>query len=181
MEIIRKHRPSNFVSLKKALTQEDIRVNNSKLLTMIAQLQLEGVKLSFKPQGSFRSYLADILSSWWFYLVIIITLSEFFFVTSNIQAGIFLFLRIVFGLAVLGIIPGFLTLLVVFPRSGINILERIALGIFLSFLISISIGVVLGVGLFFQATNNIIFLTVYVIVVDVAAIFRSYNFLRTSS
>src|SRR5260370_36329376 len=114
MEVIREHSQSNFVSLKKSLTQEDIRVNAAKLRAMIEQLQLEGVKLSFKTRMTFKEYLADISSSWWFYLVLIITLSEFFFVTSDVQTGIFLFLRIVFGLAVLGIIPGLLTLLVVF-------------------------------------------------------------------
>src|SRR6266481_4127782 len=102
MEVIRKHRPSNFVSLKKFLTQEDIRVNDAKLLSIIGQLQSEGVKLSVKPRGSFKEYLTDIWSTWWFYLVIIVTLSEFYFVISDVQTGLFLFLRIVFGLGVLG-------------------------------------------------------------------------------
>jgi hypothetical protein len=68
----------------------------------------------------------------------------------------------------------------VFPGSGVNTLEKVALGIFLSVLISITVGVALGVGQFFQASNNIILLTVYVLLVDVAASYRSYNFLKRS-
>jgi len=86
----------------------------------------------------------------------------------------------VFGLGVLGIIPGFLTVLVIFPREQINTLEKIALSIFLSVLISITVGVLLGLGPFFQPSNNIIVLTVYIILADVAAGYRSYDFLRKS-
>jgi hypothetical protein len=48
-------------------------------------------------------------------------------------------------------------------------------------LISITVGVVLGLGTFFQASNNIILLAIYVIVADIAAGYRSYNFLRRAS
>ena len=91
-----------------------------------------------------------------------------------------MFLRILFGLGMLGIIPGFLTVLIVFPGRQVNALEKIALSIFLSVLISITIGILLGLGPFFQASNNIILLTVYVVLADVAASYRSYHFLRNS-
>ncbi len=138
------------------------------------------INLSFQHQGSFKEYLADVWSVWWFYLVIIVAMSEFFFVIYDVQTGPLLFFRIVFGLGVLGIIPGFLTVMAVLPGSGVNTLEKVALGIFLSVLISITVGVALGVRQFFQASNNIILLTVYVILVDVAASYRSYNFLKRS-
>ena len=148
---------------------------------MIEQLKAGGsIKLSLKPRGSFKNYLANVRNAWWFYVVIIVAVSEVFFVISDVRTGPFLFLRIVFGLGVLGLIPGFLTVLVLFPGGGVNTLEKIALGIFLSVLISITVGVVLGVGPFFQASNDIILLTVYVIVVDVIASYRSYNFLKRS-
>ena len=181
IEAIRKHRPSTIASLKKSLTQEGIRLNDPKLLPMIEQLQSEGtIKLSFKPLGSFKEYLADVWSSWWFYIVIIVAASELFFVISDVQNGPLLFLRIVFGLGVLGLIPGFLTVLAVFPGGGVNTLEKIALGIFLSVLISITIGVVLGIGPLFQTSNNIILLTGYVILVDVTAGYRRYSFIKRS-
>ena len=163
------------------MTQEGIRLNDPKLLPMIEQLQSEGtIKLSFKPLGSFKEYLADVWSSWWFYIVIIVAASELFFVISDVQNGPLLFLRIVFGLGVLGLIPGFLTVLAVFPGGGVNTLEKIALGIFLSVLISITIGVVLGIGPLFQTSNNIILLTGYVILVDVTAGYRRYSFIKRS-
>src|SRR5207253_10989972 len=130
---------------------------------MIEQLQSEGtIKLSFKPLGSFKEYLADVWSSWWFYIVIIVAASELFFVISDVQSGRLLFLRIGFGLGVLGLIPGFLTVLAVFPGGGVNTLEKIAHGIFLSVLLSITIGVVLGIGPVVHASNSVIRLTGYV-------------------
>ena len=98
----------------------------------------------------------------------------------DVQTGPLLFFRIVFGLGVLGIVPGFLTVLAVFPGGGVNTLEKMALGIFLSVLISITIGVVLGIGPLFRATNNIILLTGYVIIVDVTAGYRRYSFVKRS-
>ncbi len=181
IEVIRQHRPSKITSLKKSLAQANIRVNEEKLLTMIEQFKAgESIKLSLKPRGSFKNYLANVWNAWWFYIVIIVAVSEVFFVISDVRTGPFLFLRIVFGLGVLGLIPGYLTVLVLFPGGGVNTLEKIALGIFLSVLISITVGVALGVGPFFQALNDIILLTVYVIVVDVIASYRSYNFLKRS-
>ncbi len=181
IEAIRKHRPSTIASLKKSLTQEGIRLNDPKLLPMIEQLQSEGtITLSFKPLGSFKEYLADVWSSWWFYIVIIVAASELFFVISDVQTGPFLLLRIVFGLGVLGIVPGFLTVLTVFPGGGVNTLEKIALGIFLSVLISITVGVVLGIGPLFQASSNTILLTGYVILLDVTAGYRRYSFVKRS-
>ncbi len=148
---------------------------------MIEQLQSEGtITLSFKPLGSFKEYLADVWSSWWFYIVIIVAASELFFVISDVQTGPFLLLRIVFGLGVLGIVPGFLTVLTVFPGGGVNTLEKIALGIFLSVLISITVGVVLGIGPLFQASSNTILLTGYVILLDVTAGYRRYSFVKRS-
>src|SRR5438132_1982737 len=138
------------------------------------------IKLSFKHQGSFKEYLIDVWIVWLFYLVIFVALSEFFFVMYDVLTGSLLFFRIVFGLGVLGIIPGFLTVMAVFPGGGVNTLEKIALSVFLSVLISITVGVVLGIGPLFRATNNIILLTGYVILVDVTAGYRRYSFVKRS-
>jgi hypothetical protein len=181
IEVVKRHRPANLAALKKYLNEENISIDDEKLLPLIEQLQSEGtIKLSVKVTGSFKEYLADIWNAWWFYLAIIVALSELFFVISNAQAGAALFLRILFGLGILGIIPGFLTVLIVFPGGQVNALEKIALSIFLSVLISITVGVLLGLGPFFQASNNTVILTVYVVLADIAASYRSYDFLRRS-
>ena len=181
IEVIKRHRPYSLASLQKSLKGENINVSDEKLLWLVKQLQSDGtIELSTKDAASFMGYLIDIWNAWWFYLVIIVALSELFLVISNAQAGAALFLRILFGLGILGIIPGSLTVMIVFPGGQVNALEKIALSIFLSVLISITVGVLLGLGPFFQASNNIIILTVYVVLADVAASYRSYNFLRSA-
>lgn len=181
IEVIKRHRPSSLASLQKSLKGENINVSDEKLLRLVKQLQSDGtIELSTKDAASFREYLIDIWNAWWFYFVIIVALSELFLVISNAQAGAALFLRILFGLGILGIIPGFLTVMIVFPGGQVNALEKIALSIFLSVLIAITVGVLLGLGPFFQASNNIIILTVYVVLADVAASYRSYDFLRSA-
>ena len=181
IEVVKHHRPTSLASLKKSLDEENINIDDRKLLALIEQLKSEGrIKLSVKVPDSFKEYLADIWNTWWFYLAIIVALSELFFVIFDAQAGAAMFLRILFGLGMLGIIPGFLTVLIVFPGGQVNALEKIALSIFLSVLISITIGILLGLGPYFQASNNIIILTVYVVLADVVASYRSYDFLKRS-
>jgi len=181
IEVIKRHRSYSLASLQKSLKGENINVSDEKLLWLVKQLQSDGtIELSTKDAASFMGYLIDIWNAWWFYLVIIVALSELFLVISNAQAGAALFLRILFGLGILGIIPGFLTVMIVFPGGQVNALEKIVLSIFLSVLISITVGVLLGLGPFFQASNNIIIITVYVVLADVAASYRSYNFLRSA-
>jgi Protein of unknown function (DUF1616) len=182
IEIVREHRPTNIASLKKFLKEKNILVSDEQLLALIGRLQSDGaINLSIMRAGSFNDYLADIWNAWWFYLVIMIALSEFFLVLSDAQGGVALSLRILFGLGMLGLIPGFLTILIVFPGDQIKTLEKVALGIFLSVMISIAVGVMLGLGTLFQASNSIIILTVYVVLADVAASYRAYEFLRKSS
>jgi len=179
VDVVGKHHPSTLASLKKYLKEDGIKFGDEELLALIRQLQSDGtIKLSMRNGTSFREYLIDIWNTWWFYLVIIVAVSELSLVLSNAQIGTALFLRNVFGLGVLGIIPGFLTVLIVFPGRQINTLEKIALSIFLSVLISITVGVLLGLGPFFQPSNNIIVLTVYIFLADIAAGYRSYDFLR---
>ena len=181
IEVIKRHRSYSLASLQKSLKGENINVSDEKLLWLVKQLQSDGtIELSTKDAASFMGYLIDIWNAWWFYLVIIVALSELFLVISNAQAGAALFLRILFGLGILGIIPGSLTVMIVFPGGQVNALEKIALSIFLSVLIAITVGVLLGLGPFFQASNNIIIITVYVVLADVAASYRSYNFLRSA-
>ena len=105
-----------------------------------------------------------------------IALFEVSLVVINAQAGTALFVRIIFGLGILGIIPGLLTTQLLFPHGQLVILERVALSLFLSVLISIAVGVLLGLGPYFQASNNIIVLASYVLVVAIAASYRSYQF-----
>jgi uncharacterized membrane protein len=178
-ELFKKHHPSDLASLKKLLSAEDFPTNERELLTLVDQLISDGtIEASPKTTSSFREYLLDIWTTWWFYASIVIALFEVFLVVLNAQAGIALFIRIVFGLGIFGIIPGLLTTLVLFPRGQLVTLERIALSIFLSVLIAIAVGVLLGLGPYFEPSNNIIVLAAYVVLMDIAASYRSYQFSR---
>jgi len=181
IDVVKRNHPSSLASLKRFLKDENINVSDERLLQLVKQLQSDGtITLGIKHPGSFREYLLDAWNAWWFYLAIIVALSEVYLVMSNAQAGAALFLRNLFGLGILGIIPGFLTVLIVFPEDQLNALEKIALSIFLSIVISIAVGVLLGLGPYFQASNNIIILTVYVFLADLGAGYRSYGSLRRS-
>ena len=158
---------------------ENLSANEEKLLILVDQLLSDGtIKSSAKSAKSFREYLLDIWSTWWFYASIIVAFIEVFLVVDNAQSGIALFIRIFLGLGILGIVPGFLTSLVLFPRYQLVILERVALSIFLSVLISIAVGVLLGLGPYFQASTNIVVLATYVVLMDAAASYRAYQFSR---
>ena len=181
VSVIKKRRPSTIASLKRYLEEAKIKVGDEELLLLVRELQSDRtVKLFTSDTTSFKKYLADIWNTWWFYVALAIALPEPFLVVWNVQAGALLFLRIVFALGILGIIPGFLTVQIVFPTEHFKILEKTALSIFLSVLISITVGVALGLGLFFQTTNNIVLLTGYIILADIAAAYRSYDLLRKS-
>ena len=181
-EIIKKRRPSDLASLKKFLNAENLYMKEEKLLVLIDQMVSDGtINASLKHASSFREYVLDIWTTWWFYASIIVALVEVVLVVSKAESGVALFIRIIFGLGILGIIPGFVTTLVLFPRGQLVFLERIALSIFLSVLISIAIGVLLGLGPYFQPSNNVIVLAGYVVLVDVAAGYRAYQFSRASS
>ena len=136
------------------------------------------VNSAFKTRSSFSRYLRDLKRAWWFYVVLAVALGELSLVLSDIENGPFLFLRIIFGLGILGVIPGLLTVLLFFPGQGKSVLEKIALGIFLSVLISITVALVLGIGPFFRASNTVILLTTYVVLTDLLATYRSYRFLE---
>ena len=179
-EIFKKHHPADLASLKKHVNMENFPANEEKLLVLIDQLVSDGtIKTFAKPAKSFREYLLDIWSTWWFYASIIVAFIEVFLVASNAQTGIALFIRIFLGLGILGVVPGFLTSLVLFPRDQLVILERVALSVFLSVLISIAVGVLLGLGPYFQASYNILVLATYVVLADAAASYRAYKFSGT--
>jgi hypothetical protein len=176
--IIAKRHPSTLASLKKCLEDERIKVSDEKLLPMIKQMQSEGeIKLYLPAKaGSFEEYITSYSETWWVYLTILVAVSESFLVFLESQTASLLFLRIVFGLGMLGFIPGYLTVRIIFPGRQINILEQLSLSIFLSVLISISIGVVLGLGLFFQPSYNVLLLGLYVLTAAPVAAYRSYHF-----
>lgn len=178
-EFFKKNRPADLASLKRHLNVGNFQTKGNVPHVLLGQVAADGtIKPSLRTASSFREYLFDLWTSWWFYVSIGITLFEVFLVVINAQAGAGLFIRIIFGLGVLGIIPGLLTTKVLFPEGQLVTLERVALSLFLSVVISIAVGVLLGLGPYFEASNNIVVLAAYVVVVDIAASYRSFKYSR---
>jgi Protein of unknown function (DUF1616) len=182
LEVVARRHPSTLLLLKKCLQDEMIEVSDEDLLRLIKQMQSSGEIRLYIPEkpDSFEEYLTSYSNTWWVFLSIIVAVSESFLVFSESQADALLFLRTVFGLGLLGFVPGYLTVRTIFPGAQINILEQLVLSVFLSVLVSITIGVVLGLGPFFLPSYNTLLLSLYVLAAAPVAAYRSYRFpLRT--
>jgi len=151
LAIVRTRHPSTLADLKKYLEDEMIDAGDEELLPLIKQMQASGETRLYVPAraSSFEEYLTSYWDTWWVYLAVIVAVSESFLVFLESQTGPLLFLRMVFGLGLLGFVPGYLTVRIIFPGEQINILEQLLLSVFLSVLLSITIGVILGIGPFF--------------------------------
>ncbi len=96
------------------------------------------------------------------------------------QTGMLAILRILFGLGLLGLLPGYATTQAVLPGEQLTQLEKVLLSVFLSVVISIAIGVALGAGYFFTATSNVISIAAYVAALSLVGAYREYSWLRKS-
>jgi uncharacterized membrane protein len=131
--------------------------------------------------GSFVSYLGSLDDAWWFYAVLVISGLEVLLVAYPIETSSLLVLRVVFGLGLLGFLPGYCTARILFPDDQLSDLEQILLSIFFSVMISIAFGVILGIGYRFTGVSSVILSTGYTWISGVAAAYRRYSFLRASS
>ena len=155
-----------------------VEVDDKELLRLVDQMRSSGeIRLQVRERpDSFEEYLTSYWDTWWVYLAITVAVSESFLVFLGTQTGALLFLRMVFGLGILGFVPGYLTVRIIFPGGQISILEQLVLSVFLSVLVSITIGVVLGLGPFFLPSYNALFLSLYVLAAAPIAAYRSYRF-----
>jgi hypothetical protein len=178
LAIVRTRHPSTLADLKKYLEDEMIDAGDEELLPLIKQMQASGETRLYVPAraSSFDEYLTSYWDTWWVYLAVTVAVSESFLVFLESQTGPLLFLRMVFGLGLLGFVPGYLTVRIIFPGGQINVLEQLVVSVFLSVLVSITIGVVLGLGPFFLASYNVLFLSLYVLATAPVAAYRSYRF-----
>jgi Protein of unknown function (DUF1616) len=177
LAVVAKRHPSTLASLKKCLEDEMIEVGDEELANLIKQMRSSGQIRLFvrgKPD-SFEEYLTSYADTWWVYLAIIVAVSESFLVFTESQTSGLSFLKTVFGLGLLGFVPGYMTVRIVFPGGQINILEQLLLSIFLSVLLSITVGVVLGLGPFFLPSYNALLLSLYVLTTAPIAAYRSYR------
>jgi len=182
IEFLQKYHPSSIAELRSRLAHEGIRASDDDLLNIIRELQRDGeIHLSIPLSlDSFPGFLIDTRNSWWIYTIVLISVAEIFLVGYNVQDPFLGSLRLLFGLGLLGFLPGYATVLVLFPKDQPSLLEQILLSIFLSVVVSIGLGVILGAGYFFNPTSGVILSGMYAIVVSILAGYRRYSALRGS-
>ena len=164
------------------MAREGIRASDDDLLNIIGELQRDGeIHLSIPVSlDSFPGFLIDTRSSWWIYATILVSLAEILLVRYD-ASGLFLeSLRLLLGLALLGLLPGYATVQILFPKDRLSLLEQILLSIVLSVVISIGLGVILGAGYLFNSTSGVLLSSAYAIVASVLAGYRRYSALRGS-
>jgi hypothetical protein len=180
LAFLQKYHPSSLPELKSRLANEGIRAGDEDLLNIIRELQQDGAIHLLAPVSpdSFAHYLGDTTNSWWIYATLLVSFAELFLVSYNVRDPFFGGFRLLFGLGLLGFLPGYATVQMLFPRDRLTVLEQILLSIFLSVVISIALGVVLGVGYFFNPVSGVLLSSTYSIVASFLAGYRRYSVLR---
>lgn len=154
-----------------------IAYSDEELLKLVTQLSSAGlIRLQKQAAAvSFLRYLTDYDHAFWLYLLLLVPLGETFLVILPTQELVLAALREILGLALLGFLPGYAIIAMLFPAKEIKTLERIILSIFLSVVTSISAGVILGSFLLFQPVWNVLSLSLFTIITAVGAGYRTFN------
>ena len=160
------------------MRRANLEFTDEELIDLISQLSSEGHIDLRPPEGSssFSEFLADYSTSWWVYSILLLSLLEMLLVLYGSPNQVLVLVRQFLGLALLGFFPGYSTLKALFPYSELTILEQTALSIFLSILVSILAGTILGSFLLLQATSNVIVLTEFTSLMTLAASYRSFSY-----
>jgi uncharacterized protein DUF1616 len=182
IETLQKHHPSSIAELKSSLAKEGVRSSDEDLLNIIRELQEEGAVRLLIPVSldSFPRFLTDTNNSWWIYALVLISLSETFLVRYGVHDPFLGSVRLLFGLGLLGFLPGYATVQILFPKDRLSFLEQILLSIFLSVIVSIGLGVLLGARYVFNPTSGVLLSSGYTIVASILAGYRRYSALRES-
>ena len=180
LDFVQKYRPSSIPELKSRLANEGIRASDEDLLNIIRDLQLDGEIRLLIPVSldSFAGFLSDMSNSWWIYATVLVSFAEIFLVRYNVQDPFFGAVRLLFGLGLLGLLPGYATVQILFPRDQLSLMEQILLSVFLSVIVSIVLGVALGAGYFFNPVSGVLLSSAYAIAASVLAGYRRYSALR---
>ena len=165
-------------ALKSCLKEMSLEIPDADLIALVGRLSAEGqIDLQVPSESSsFSGYLTDLRRSGWVYALLSLALAETLLVEYGSKNEFLSFCRLTLGLALLGFIPGYSALRLVFPGGGFGLLEQIVLSIFLSLLISILSGTLLGSVGTLGATSNVLLLAVFTFVLAIAAAYRCFEF-----
>jgi Protein of unknown function (DUF1616) len=182
LDYIRRYNPSTVKELETRLRQGGIRPSEEDLLEVVAELQRNGL-ISFEQTryDSFRRFVIGSNEAWKVYSITSVSVVEVLLVVYQAEISFFLGFRILFGLGLLGFLPGYSTVRALFPSDHFPELESILLSIFLSVVVSIGLGVILGVGYFFTGASSVALLSSYTVAVTLLAAYRRYSFQRGST
>lgn len=182
IECLQKYHPSSVTELRTRLANEGIRSSDDDLFQIIRELQGQSEIRLLIPISldSFPRFLIDWSSSWWFYATILISFVEIFLVRYNEQDPLLGSLRLGFGLGLLGFLPGYATVRVLFPKNHLSLLEQILLSVFFSVVVSVALGVLLGAGYFFNGSSSVFLSSGYTIAMSIFAAYRRYSSLKGS-
>lgn len=175
-EYLRRYRPSTIKGLQERLAYDGIRADENSLSAIVLSLQKDRiVGISSPSPETFAGYITDLDISWWVYSIISISILEMLLVFFQSQNLSFLPVRFIFGVSILGFLPGYSTVKALFPDDPYPPLERILLSIFLSVVVSIALGVILGIRYVFTSDSSIALVGSYTIALTVIAAYRVYS------
>jgi len=178
---IRQHNPSTISELESRLSQEGIRSSEEDLFEIVRDLQRTGlISLGKTSSESLTSFLSEPSEAWWVYATLSISIVEVLLVVFQTQTASLVSLRILFGLGLLGFLPGYSTLRCLLRTNQFSQLEWILLSIFLSVVVSIALGVLLGIGYLLTGISSVTLLSSYTIAMTLLAAYRRHSLLRSS-
>jgi hypothetical protein len=176
IEAIDKYHVESISSIREYLKSRQIDFTDDELVRLVRGLGSDGtIILKGLKSESFSSYLSGNKQGWWLYAVVMVSMIESFLVVYGSQDPLVTTLRALLGLVLLGYLPGFSGTHAVFPRVQFPFLERLILSIFLSVMISIGIGTLLGAVFLFQSAANVLLLGSATVVLALIGSYRSYG------
>lgn len=177
LSYIQKYHPATIQDLKNILVKEGVRSTDQSLVKAVQELQSAGtISLhNLRNKNYFATFFGDFFNSWWVYFAIMVSVAEVVLVAYPSTALPLQLLRMVFGLILLGFLPGYATVQCLFPKRDLGELEQLLLSIFLSVAISIAIGVALGFQYVFTALNSVTVSAIYCVTISVLASYRQYK------
>ena len=95
----------------------DLRIRDEDLISLVGELSADGLIDLQVPQSatSFSGYMSDFRLSGWLYSLLGLALAETLLVEYGSEDGFLASSRLILGLLLLGLIPGYSTVKLIFP------------------------------------------------------------------
>ena len=176
LEAIDKYHIESIGSIREYLKSRQIDFTDDELVRLVRDLSSDGTIIlkELKPE-SFSNYLGENNQVLWLYAIVMVCVLECFLVISDAQDQFVITLRAILGLVLLGFLPGYSATRAVFPRVEFPFLERMILSIFLSVMVSIGIGTLLGAVFLFQSAANVLLLSSATVFLAMIGAYRSFR------